>query len=160
MSYSWFVKALVASQAAKNGISSEGPSLFNSDVTVDGAVISKANIVNTALPNSNTNLLASDLIDGYYTTTTPWSADRTLTLPTADQIIAAIPNCQAGSSFKFTINNTSGQNATLTGGSTVTILSGGSVSSETIKTFLVVVTPEHEDSASAIIAAAADVYPM
>jgi hypothetical protein len=160
MSYSWFVKAFVASQAAKNGISSEGPSLFNSDVTVDGAVISKANIVNTPLPDDDTDLVASNLIDGYYTTTTLWSADHTLTLPTAAQIIAAIPNCQAGSSFKFTINNTSGQDATLTGRTTVNILSGGLVSTGTIKTFLVVVTPEHEDSASTTIAAAATVYPM
>ena len=145
MSYSWFVKALVASQSAKNGISSTGPSLFNYDVTVDGAVITKANVVLTALSTTTTSLDAADLVNGYYTTTSSWSSGtHNITLPDASEIIAVIPNCQEGSSFKFTINNTSGQTATLVAGadSDVTLGSGvaGASTNGTVRTFLVVAT--------------------
>lgn len=131
---------------AKNGISNDGPSFFNSDVTVDGPVISKANIF--AIPNSDSNLLAAELINGYYTTAA--GAARTVTLPTSDDIIAAIPNCQDGSSFNFTINNTSGAVVTLQKStilppavlSSTTIFGSDSVAiaDATVKTFIVVVS--------------------
>ena len=147
MSYSWFVKALVASQSAKNGISSTGPSLFNFDITVDGAVITKANV--SSLLTTTTSLDAADLVNGYYTTTSGWSSGtHNLTLSDVSDIIDAIPNCQDGSSFKFTINNTSGQSiALVVGASGVTLGSGvGTVATATVRTFLVVVTRSEIDA--------------
>ena len=159
MSYSSSNNAFVASQLAKNGVSNTG-------IIVNGGVMSKANVV-LSLANENHVLSVNNLVNGYYTTTTPWSAARTLTLPNVATLMAAMPNGLAGISFKFTINNTSTQNATLTpsADSTTTILSGATIATGSIKTFLVVITPAYPDPADlvepiTIIPAAAVVYPM
>ena len=155
MSYSWFVKALVASQVAKNNVS-------NTSITVDGSIVSKADVI--SLLNVNTNLSAANLINGYYTTIA-WTSSRNLVLPTADALVAAVPNCAAGSSFTFTINNSSTQNAVLTANTGATILSGATIASGSIKTFLVVITPAYLDPTDLeepfdVISASAVVYPL
>ena len=155
MSYSWFIKALVASQIAKNGVA-------NTSITVDGGVVSKANVV--PLSDAAHNLSVTNLINGYYTTST-WASSRNLTLPTAEDLVAAIPNCAAGSSFTFTINNSSSQDAVLTASAGTSILSGGTISTANIKTFIVVITPAYPDPTDTtepitMIPAAAVVYPL
>jgi hypothetical protein len=107
MSNSWFIKALVASQMAKNGVSNEDNTLFKSDVTVNGSVICTTVFTKIDEGESSYEISTiSELINGYFKT--PLSLSSTdpfnITLPTASIIVENLKNCQVGSSFNFTIN--------------------------------------------------------
>lgn len=67
-----------------------------------------------------TTLSAAELVNNVYTKTGANGAQG-LTTATAAQIVAAIPNAQAGSYFEFVIRNEDSGTLTLTGGSGVTL---------------------------------------
>ena len=103
MSNSWFIKALVASQIAKNGISNEDDTLFKSDVTVNGSVI--CTTVFTQISSSSYEIGSiSQFLNGYFKTPSTLSSTLEITLPLASIIVENLKKCQVGSSFNFTIN--------------------------------------------------------
>jgi hypothetical protein len=97
-------------------------SLTKGDITAEGDIISsKGNIYsNGSIISKGDNLGrrrlirlndedylpdASTLINGYFRTQENLTNNRTFEIPSVENIINAIPNCQDGTSFKFTINN-------------------------------------------------------
>src|SRR5262245_41177054 len=65
-------------------------------------------------------------------------AARSDVTPTAAQLIAALPNCKAGSSIEFTIRNTAGaaETITVTAGSGVTLSGTMTIAQNNSKRFL------------------------
>ena len=97
-------------------------SLTKGDITAEGDIISsKGNIYsNGSIISKGDNLGrrrlirlndedyspdASTLINGYFRTQENLTNNRTFEIPSVENIINAIPNCQDETSFKFTINN-------------------------------------------------------
>ncbi len=72
------------------------------DVLVSGTCLSRLNL--TTLDDSDYTADAQELIEGYFITQT-LTNNRSLIIPSASSIIAAINNCQVGTSFRFTVNN-------------------------------------------------------
>lgn len=70
----------------------------------------------SAVNYSTSATTAAEFINGLCLTT--GGSTATVTFPTAAQIVAAIPNCQVGSSFEFQICNTNSGNTTISHGLT------------------------------------------
>ena len=72
----------------------------------------------------------------------PGGSDRSDVTPTAAEIVAAIPNAYAGSSFEFTIRNTAdaAETITLTADTGVTLSGTMTIAEDYSRTFLVVCT--------------------
>lgn len=113
-------------------------------ITTDGTMV----IVDDPLASKKTQIALTDtttvtaeqliagVLDG-----TPTAA-ATYTLPTATDLVAAIPNCKVGSSFMFVVNNKS------EGTNTITVAAGTdgtadgtlTVAQHVIRAFLVIIT--------------------
>jgi hypothetical protein len=97
--------------------------------------------VTTLTTASNLTLTAAQILGGLILRD-PNAAGRTDTLPTAALLVAAIPGCQIGSAFEFTIRNDSG------GANTITVAAGSggttkgtmTVAQNNMKRFAVVMT--------------------
>jgi hypothetical protein len=57
-----------------------------------------------SIPDADYVSTATDIVNAYYISNT-LTNNRLFILPTASDIIAAIPDCKIGSSFQFTVNN-------------------------------------------------------
>lgn len=75
----------------------------------------------TALTSNNPTLTAAQMLNGIVNVSGQTAA-QAVTTPTAAALVAAIPNCQVGSSFDFVLQNanTSSGAVTFTAGSGVT----------------------------------------
>lgn len=88
------------------------------------------NVSSSATAIDYTSLGADKFINGIALTV--GGSTATVTFPTAAAIVAAIPNCQVGSSFHFTICNTNSGNTTIS--SALTGVGTSSANSNTIAT--------------------------
>ena len=96
-----------------NDITTGDFSEVNGDIKAEGNIYSEGSILSHG-PNlgkkndvllENVNYIASSsLIDGYFLSN-GISEARTFYVPSAQTLFDAIPNCQNGTSFRFTINN-------------------------------------------------------
>jgi len=95
----------------------------------------------SALAGGAVTVTAAQLLGGYITNDP--AADVALTLPTAALLVAAIPNCQVGSSFKCVIENTgdADEEMTLTLGAGATLtLSSAIIGVDMRREFMMVIT--------------------
>jgi hypothetical protein len=81
-----------------------------------------ASAVYTALTADDPTLTAAQVINGIVSLSTQTAA-QDVTMPSAAQLIAAMPNCQVGSAFDFVLinKNTSSGAATVVAGAGVTL---------------------------------------
>jgi hypothetical protein len=95
------------------------------------------------LPDASVGPTMIPLINGYFTNNT-LTDNRNFNLPAASVIVASIPNCVVGSSFRFTINNKQSGNFSRTivagAGTTTTYCTTLSVGQNQIIGYRVVVT--------------------
>jgi hypothetical protein len=82
--------------------------LINGNEYVKGNILSSGTNLGrlslTTMSDSNYNASASSLINGYLKNST-LSGNRLFVIPSAEDIVSAIPNCCLNTSFRFTINN-------------------------------------------------------
>jgi len=76
---------------------------------VDGSVLASGTnlgklTLTSSIPDEDYTPNASSLVNGYFTSAN-LSGDRLFIVPSAADIIAAIPNCSVNTCFRFTINN-------------------------------------------------------
>jgi hypothetical protein len=89
------------------------------------AIVAATTRAYNALTSSSPTLTAAQLVNAFLKLSGQTAA-QTPTTPSATAICAAIPNCQIGSYFEFTIQNanTSSGAVTLTAGAGVTVTDG------------------------------------
>jgi len=123
------------------------------DLDVTGNVVSAARfyekITVTSLTTASiATYTAAQLVGGYISDAI--SGSSTCTTDTATAIIAAIPNCQTGSSFEFTVENAAATSLTLTmaHGTGVTIVGTTTIAQNNSKRFLCVITDVSAKTAS------------
>lgn len=80
---------------------------------------------------TSVTLTAAELVDGFFDQT--GGTTNTVTTPTAAAIVAAIPGCQVGSQFDFTVKNSGSGTLTVAGGTGVT-MSGTATVATTVTT--------------------------
>lgn len=97
-------------------------------------------VVEVACADAARTLTAAELLESKMFVQTPTAA-RTLTTATAAQIVAALVDEVAGTSFEFTVVNLAGAThaITLAGGTNVTVVGSATVAAATSGTFVAVV---------------------
>lgn len=115
------------------------PVTTGTNITVSsGLSTSGGNVENhtASAINATATATAAQVATGYITSTS--AAATAITLPTAANLLAALPGCKAGSSFELLVDNSAGANtvtvtasasitaatAVVTGGATLTVASG------------------------------------
>jgi len=107
----WVINDLELSSEAKNNfaIDEEGNAYIKGDVKVNGDIVAAGKSLGKLsfvplIGDSNYTPSPDLLINGYFTSQT-LNDNRTFVIPSASDIIAAIPDCAVNTSFRFTINN-------------------------------------------------------
>jgi D-arabinose 1-dehydrogenase-like Zn-dependent alcohol dehydrogenase len=94
-----------------------------------------------ALADANATLTATQVLESKLFTINGATDDRTLTTPTAAQILAGLTDESVGTSFEFTIVNFSAlKQVTLAAGSGVTVLGAAGIGTSSSGTFVGIVT--------------------
>jgi branched-subunit amino acid aminotransferase/4-amino-4-deoxychorismate lyase len=94
-----------------------------------------------ALADANATLTATQVLESKLFTINPATDDRTLTTPTAAQILDGITDESVGTSFEFTIVNASPlKQVTLAAGSGVTVFGAAGIATSSSGTFVGIVT--------------------
>jgi len=114
---------------------SMNPALAALDAAITAGTRKKAIV---ALADTAVTLTAAQLITSGILTAVP-SADRSQQLPTAADLIAALPVTTTGTCFEFTLVNTAAYNETLTTNTGLT-LTGSMVVNNASGTFIGIVT--------------------
>lgn len=103
--------------------------------------------VDTAHTDGSATLEVDEVINGIVRQSGQ-SSSMNLTTPDAADIVAAIPNCQVGSSFEFIVinENDAGGDVTVVGGTDVTIVGADAVAEDKTQIFRGRVTDADEGS--------------
>lgn len=91
------------------------------------------------VPDADYTVVAADLVNNGNFVNTTASAGRAFNLPTAAQIVAAIPNCHTGDSFQVRLLNQSTQTWTVTAGANTTLRGTAAVATLTVGTIRVTI---------------------
>ena len=111
---------------------------------LESYVAANEGVTEVAVADANSTLTAAQLLNSKLFTATP-TAGRTFTTATAAEIVAALTDEVAGTSFEFTIVNKAADThaITLAGGTSVTVVGLATVSATLSGTFVGVVQSDN-----------------